>query len=124
VLRFFNRFFRVGLLCAFVIAIVLNIAATGQSEQNAAAIAGVAGVLLPLALKYVPAAGHYMVAISLAAAVVISVVAEVASGEVVLSNLSATNGQALLLMALSVWGLSQIVYATLTQSPKTASAVT
>jgi hypothetical protein len=124
VLRFFNRFFRVVLLCAFILAVFLNIAATGQSEQNAAAIAGVAGVLLPLALKYVPAAGHYMVAISLAAAVVISVVAEVASGEVVLSNLSATNGQALLLMALSVWGLSQIVYATLTQSPKTASAVT
>jgi hypothetical protein len=107
-----------------MVAVFVSMAATGQSEQNAAAIAAVAGVLLPLALKFIPAAGHYMVAISLGASIAIAVIAEVASGEMVLSNLGATNGQALLLMALSVWGLSQIVYASLTQSPKTAGAVT
>lgn len=126
-LEFLGRTVRVPFLAAGLLILAmafLSIAATGQSEQNAAAIASIAGVLLPLVLKYVPAAGHYMVAISLGASAVIAVIAEVASGEVVLTNLSATNGQVLLLTALSVWGLSQIVYATLTQSPKTTGAVT
>ena len=113
-----------ALLSLIFVLVFMLIAASGQSDQNAVAIAAVAGVLLPLALKYVPAAGHYMVAISLAASAVIAIVAELASGELVLSNLSATNGQALFVTALSVWGLSQVVYATLTQSPSTTKAVT
>ena len=106
------------------LAVLMGVAATGGSEQTAVAIVAIAGVLLPLVLKYIPAAGHYMVAITLAASAVIAVIAEIASGEIVLANLSATNGQQLLVTALSVWGLSQVVYATLTQSPKTVNAVT
>lgn len=121
----FTRRISMRRLVLFVaLAMFLGVAATGQSAENAAAIAGVAGLLLPLALKFVPAAGHYMVAITLVASAIIAIAAEVASGEIVLSNLSATNGQALFVTALSVWGLSQIIYATLTQSPKTAPAVT
>ncbi len=112
----------------FLLAIVgvwlVTLAATGGSQSTAIAIAAVVGVLLPLGLKYIPAAGHYMVGISLGASLVVAVIAEIVSGEIVLSNLQATDAQTLLALFLSVWGLSQIVYATLTQSPKTAAAVT
>lgn len=114
---------RILTLVVLVIAIFLITAATSGSETTAATIAGIAGVVLPLVLKFVPAAGHYMVAITLVASLLIAGGAELASGELVLTNLNAGDLPALLTTALSVWGLSQIVYATLTQSPKTAKAV-
>lgn len=98
-------------------------AATEASQTTALAIAGVVAVLLPLVLKAVPAAGHWMVGITLAASLVVAVISEWISGELVLSNLQGTDVQALFTLFLSVWGLSQIVYATLSQSPKTAGAV-
>jgi hypothetical protein len=113
-----------ALLGLFVfVAVFVAMAATGTSASNAVAIAGVLAVLLPFGLKIVPAAGHYMVAISMAASVVVAAIAEIASGEIVLSNLSATNGSLLLATVLSVYALSQAVYAILTQSPKTAKLV-
>jgi len=99
-------------------------AASGGSQSTAIAIAGVVGVLLPFVLKLVPAAGHYMVGITLGASLLVALLAEAVSGEIVLSNLKSTDAATLLGLFLSVWGLSQIVYATLTQSPKTAGAVT
>jgi uncharacterized membrane protein (DUF441 family) len=103
---------------------LLLIGATGGSQSTAIAIATVVALVLPFALKYIPAAGHYMVAITLGASLVVAVLAEVATGEIVLSNLQATNATALLAMFLSVYGLSQVVYSLLAQSSKTAATVT
>jgi hypothetical protein len=114
------------LLLLAIVATVWSslIAATGGSQSTAIAIAGVVGLLLPFGLKLVPAAGHYMVGITLGSSLLVAVVAEVVTGEIDVSNLQATNATALLAMFLSVYGLSQAVYAVLTQSPKTASVVT
>jgi hypothetical protein len=116
------RRFLVGV---FGLLVVLQIAATpaDASLATALAIAGVGGVALPFLLKLVPAAGKYMVAICVVASLVIALVAEVASGEIVLSNLSATNVPALIAIFLSVEGLSQRLYSILIQSPATAKAV-
>lgn len=102
---------------------LLTVAAAGGSQSTAIALAGVAGVILPFVLKLVPAAGHYMVLIALGASLFIAVLAEIISGEIVLSHLQSTDPKTLFALFLSVWGLSQIVYATLSQSPKTAGAV-
>ena len=99
-------------------------AATGGSQSTAIAIATVVALILPFVLKYVPAAGHYMVGITLIVSFVVAVLAELVSGEIDLSKLGSIDPTALLAMFLSVYGLSQVVYALLTQSPKTASAVT
>ena len=107
-----------------VLGSLLLIAATGGSQSTAIAIAAVAGLILPLVLKYVPAAGHYMVAITLVASLVVAVLAELISGELVLSDLQKADPTTLFAMFLSVYGLSQVVYSALTQSPKTAGAVT
>lgn len=106
-----------------LLALFTTIAATTDSAETAAKITAVAGVILPFLLKLVPAAGHYMVAITLAASLLIAGVAMWYTGELVLTNLSATNLPLLLSTALSAWGLSQIVYATLTQHPSTAKLV-
>jgi hypothetical protein len=102
----------------------LLIAATGGSQSTAIALATVAALILPFVLKYVPAVGHYMVAITLIVSLVVAVLAELISGELVLSNLQSTNATTVLAMFLSVYALSQVVYSVLAQSPKTAPAVT
>jgi hypothetical protein len=114
---------RLLLIGAVLGAWVANIAATGQSEQNAIAIATVIGLLLPFVLKLVPQAGHAMVAITVVAAFVAAVAAELLSGELSLSNLGALDTQTLLGLFMSVYGLSQLVYSTLTQKPATTVAV-
>lgn len=111
-------------LLGFVLLVVLvSTAATGGSLANAMAIAGVAALILPFGLKLIPAAGKYMIAICVVASLVIAVAAELASGEIVLSNLSATDMPTLLAIFLSVEGLSQRLYSILIQSPTTAKAV-
>ena len=103
---------------------VTTVAASAASQSSALAIAGVIGVILPFILKLVPAAGHYMIAITLVASLLVAVLAELVSGELVLSSLQKTDPVALFTLFMSVWGLSQVVYAILIQSPKTAGAVT
>jgi hypothetical protein len=115
---------RLLLLALVVFGWVLLIAATGGSQSTAIALAAVAGLILPFVLKYVPAVGHYMVAITLIVSLVVAVLAMLISGELVLSKLQSTDAATLFALFLSVYALSQVVYAALTQSPKTASAVT
>lgn len=111
---------RLILFALFVFAV--NVAASGSSQQNAIAIISVLGLVLPFLYKYVPAAGKYMVAITLVVSIIAAAVAEVLSGEVNISNLQA-NPSLLYLSALSVYGLSQFIFATLKQSPKTLNLV-
>jgi hypothetical protein len=111
------------LLGLVMLVVLVCMAATGGSLANAIAIAGVAAVIIPFALKLVPAAGKYMIAICVGTSLLIAVGAELASGEIVLSNLSATDVPTLLAIFLSVEGLSQRLYSILTQSPTTAKAV-
>jgi ABC-type glucose/galactose transport system permease subunit len=115
---------RLFIVALVVLGWLLLTASTGNSQNTALAIAAVAGVVLPLVLKYVPSAGHYMIAITLVVSLAIAAVAELLTGEIVLSRLQATDAQTLFTTFLGVWGLSQIVYAALTQSPSTAKLVT
>jgi len=109
------------ILVAFVLALyVVNIAASGTSEQNAIAIASVVGLVLPFVYKLIPAAGHYMVAITVGVSVVVALVAMVTSGELALDHVDLSS---LYVTAMSVYGLSQFVYATLTQKRSTEGAV-
>src|SRR5467141_1080375 len=110
---------RLFILAAAIALWLVLTAAAPASTSSALAIAGVVGVLLPLVLKFVPAAGHYMIAITLIVSLLVAVIAEVVTGELVLSDLSKTDYAALFTIFMSVWGLSQVVYATLAQSPKT-----
>jgi hypothetical protein len=98
-------------------------AATPASEASALAISGVAGVILSLLVKYVPAAGRWMVGITLGLSLLVAIAAEVATGEIVLSNLQSASPATLFATFMSAWGLSQLTYAWLTQSPKTVKAV-
>src|SRR5881392_935022 len=96
-----------------VFAVVLvTMAASGASQANAIALSTIAGIILPLVLKYVPAAGHYMVAITVGASLVVAVLAELMSGELVLNNLQGMDTSALLAAFVLVYGLSQFVYST------------
>jgi hypothetical protein len=106
-----------------LLVILVATAATGGSLAVAIAIAGVAAVVIPFVLKLVPAVGKYMIAICVGTSLVIAVAAELFSGEIVLSNLQATDVTTLLAIFLSVEGLSQRLYSILIQSPKTAPAV-
>ena len=63
------------------------------------------------------------VAITVGASLVVAVLAELMSGELVLNNLQGMDTSALLAAFVLVYGLSQFVYSTLNQSPKTAGAV-
>jgi hypothetical protein len=114
------------ILLPLVLAAILlvNIAATGSSQANAIAIASVVGLALPFLYKVFPVAGHYMVIITVVVSVICAVVAEVAGGEIKLSNFQGTlDTTHLYLIVMSVYGLSQFMFAFLTQSPKTAKAV-
>src|SRR5690349_5993130 len=91
---------------------VALIAASAASQSSALEIAAVVGLVLPFVLKLVPAAGHYMVAITLVVSLLVAVIAEAFTGELVLSNLSHTDYASLFTIFMSVWGLSQVVYAT------------
>lgn len=99
---------------------LLNVAASGTSEQNAIAIASAAGLALTFVYKYIPTAGHYMVAITVAVSILAGLGGMIWSGELSLSHLDLTN---LYVTAISAYGISQLAYATLTQSPKTIKAV-
>lgn len=113
-------------LLAFSVALavwVVLTAASASSQSTAIAIASIVGIVLPFVLKFIPAAGHYMLLITLGVSLLVAVAAELISGEIVLSNLQAVDAKTLFALFLSVWGLSQIVYAALSQSPKTASTV-
>jgi len=110
------------LLILMIVGIgLVNIAASGTSEQNAIAIASVAGFVLTFLYKFLPQAGHYMVAITVAVSILAALGAMVASGELSLSHVDVSS---LYVTAMSAYGISQLVYATLTQSPKTVNAVT
>lgn len=111
-------------LLVVVVFVLVNVAATGTSQANAIAFASAFGVILALTGKYIPAVGHRMVGIVVVLSFVLAIVAEVASKEISLSNLQSTDPAHLLTAFLSVWGLSQFLFATLTQSTKTAKAVT
>jgi hypothetical protein len=108
---------------AIIITYVMITASTDASQTTALGIAGVVGVLLPFILKYVPASGGWMVGITLAISLLVAVVAEIVTGEIVLSDLQHTDAGHLFAVFMSVWGLSQVVYASLTQHPATANAV-
>lgn len=116
-----KRLLMIGLV---VVALFMLTAASPASETSALAIAGVAGIILSLLAKYVPAVGHYMVVITLAASLAVAVLAEIVTGELVLTKLQSADPATLFAAFMSAWGLSQITYAFLTQSPKTAGAVT
>lgn len=105
------------------LAVGANIAATGTSQANAIAMITIAGLGLPFLFKLVPSAGHWMVAITVVVSLLASIGAEVLSGELVLSALPKADVPTLLASFLSVYGLTQFLYALLTQSPKTTSAV-
>lgn len=107
----------------FVIWLMLT-AASPASQASALAIAGVAGVILSFVAKYVPAVGRWMVVITLASSFGIAVLAELVTGELVLTKLQSADPATLFAAFMSAWGLSQLTYAWLTQSPKTAGAVT
>lgn len=99
-------------------------AASAPSETTALAICGVAGVALSFVLKLVPANGFWILGITLAASFAIAVGAELYTGELVLSELQHADASTLVKDFMSAWGLSQLTYAALTQSPKTVGAVT
>ena len=112
------------LVIAIVFAVwLLLTAATGSSQSTAIALASVAALILPFVLKYVPAVGHYMVAITLVVSLAVAIGAELLSGELVLSQLQSADASTIFTLFLGVFGLSQAVYAVLTQSPKTTGAV-
>jgi hypothetical protein len=117
----FRRFLLIGVVLG---AWVVNVAASGTSQSNAIALATVAGLLLPFVFKAIPAAGHYMVAIVVGVSFLVAVGAMLLSGELDLSQLQAANTTTLLGLFMTVYGLGQLVYSALTQSPKTAVAVT
>jgi hypothetical protein len=108
---------------AIALVALVNIAATGTSQANATAILSIIGLVLPFVYKYVPAAGKYMVAITVGVSFVGGVVAEVSSGELSLSNLTSANPTLLYMTVLSVYGLSQFMFAALKQQPSTLKAV-
>jgi hypothetical protein len=108
---------------AILAVALVNIAATGTSQANATAILSIIGLVLPFVYKYVPAAGHYMVAITVGVSIIGALAAEVVSKEVSLSNLTAANPTVLYMSVLSVYGLSQFMFAALKQSPSTVKAV-
>jgi hypothetical protein len=89
---------------------VLTIGAT--ANDLALQIAGVivlgAPLLMPFVLKYVPAAGGWMVAISYGVSLVVAIVAGLVSGAVKLTDLSTAPGA--LAASMAVYGLSQLVY--------------
>jgi hypothetical protein len=116
-----RRFLLVG---AVLGAWVVNIAASGTSQSNAIALATVAGLLLPFVFKAIPAAGHYMVAIVVGISFAVAVGAMLISGELDINQLQSANTTTLLGLFMTVYGLGQFVYSTLTQSSKTAGAVT
>lgn len=99
-------------------------AASPASEASALAISGVAGVILSLLAKYVPATGRYMVGITLGLSLLVAIVAEIVTGELVVTKLQSADPATLFATFMSAWGLSQLTYAWLTQSPKTVKAVT
>ena len=111
-------------LGALALVMVTAAAPADASLATALGIAGVAALILPFVLKLVPAAGKYMIAICVVASLLIAVGSMVASGEIVLDNLRATDLPTLLAIFLSVEGLSQRLYSILIQSPETARAVT
>jgi hypothetical protein len=106
------------------LAVLANIAATGTSEANGIAIATIFGLILPFLLKHVPAVGKYMWAITIGAAFVTAVGAELLSGELDIANLQGASVPVLLATFMSVYGLSQALFSLLKQSPTTAPAVT
>lgn len=108
---------------AILLVVFVNIAATGKSQANAIAIASFLGFALPFVYKYIPAAGHYMVVITVVVSIVGALVSEVLSGEVSLTSLQKTDPSVLYLSVLNVYGLSQFMFSLLTQSNKTAKAV-
>jgi len=99
-------------------------AASAQTEQTAFGIAGVLALILPFALKFVPRAGKYMIAICMGSSLVIAVVSMLISGEAKFSDLQGTDIPTLITLFLTVEALSQRLYSILTQSPKTENAVT
>ena len=115
---------RLMVLALVLMAWLLLTAATGSSQATAIAIASIVALILPFVYKYVPAVGHYMVALTLVVSLLVAVGAELLTGELVLSQLQSVDGTTLFALFLGVYGLSQAVYAALTQSPKTATAVT
>src|SRR5258708_2681983 len=115
---------RLLLFALVVVGWLLLTAATGSSQATAIAIASLVALSLPFVYKYVPAVGHYMGAITLVVSLLVAVGAELLTGELVLQNLQNADGTTLFALFLGVYGLSQAVYAALTQAPSTAKLVT
>ncbi len=116
----FRRLLLIGVV---LVAWVVNIAASGTSQENAIAIATIAGLVLPFLFKLVPAAGHYMIAIIVTVSFLAAAGAMVLSGDLDLTRLQQANTTALLGLFMEVYGLGQFVYSVLTQHPATVNAV-
>jgi hypothetical protein len=117
----FRRLLLIGVVLS---AWVVNIAASGSSQENAIAIATIAGLVLPFLFKYVPKAGHYMIAIVVAVSALAAVGAMLLSGDLDIEHLQNLNTTALLGLFMTVYGLGQLVWSILTQHPDTQGAVT
>jgi O-antigen ligase len=102
-----NRRFKLALFVGLVVFILLTqVAATGTA--TALAIAAAVGIIAPFILKFVPAAGRYMLAITALVSVVIAIAAELISGDVNLSNLDVTKiGE----LCIATFGVTQAVFA-------------
>lgn len=57
-LRVLNRFLRVVVLCAFIAAAVLQVAATGNAEQSALTIASVVAAASPFVIQFAKSVLH------------------------------------------------------------------
>lgn len=117
----FRRLLLIGVVLG---AWLFNIAASGTSQENAIAIATIAGLVLPFFFKLIPAAGHYMIAIVVVISFLAAAGAMLLSGELDLSKLQTADTGTLLGLFMTVYGLGQFVYSTLTQHPDTTGAVT
>jgi hypothetical protein len=110
-LEFRGRTVRVPLTLAvlslFAMIWLLNVAASGNAASVANALAGLAIILSPLALKYVKLDGPTMVAVSYLTALVIAAAALLLSGE---AKFDPSSTGSVLAFTTALFGLQQIVF--------------
>lgn len=105
--RLLSHFRALFIVLALVGIWLLTVAATGDAASIANALAGVAIILSPLALRYVKVDGPTMVAISYVVAFVIAAAALLLSGQ---AGLNASSAGSVLAFATAAFGVQQLVF--------------